>query len=145
MRTRVAYLTAALLVLLGCVVFTPSGRGTQVQAQTPAAVPRDVIVLLDVTLSMRGFGTDPLRRDIWDQVRDRVLAQIDQLADGTSLMIVPFASGPQYRNIWPSGVDRPDTPGPFAAMDGGGRAEAKKFIAGREPDGQATFICDSLD
>src|SRR5437868_4988 len=72
-----------------------------VQGQQPAPATRDAIILLDITASMRGQGDDPKARDIWDQVVAKVGEQLDQLAVGTSLTIIPFANGPRYSQIWP--------------------------------------------
>src|SRR6476619_5386966 len=139
-RSRAGHIVSALLIIavLGGAFNLPR----TVRADEPAA--RDVIILLDVTRSMKGEGGGDIK-DIWQDVQARVEEQIDALSDGTSLAIVPFAAGADRANIWPMPETDEAAPLQFATLDAGLRQQAKATVDNLDPTGVSTEICRSLD
>ena len=118
---------------------------------------RDVVILLDVTRSMRGcldrngkmypgcFLEGP-ERNIWDDVVARVGEQIDQTPNGQSRA---RPSGPQelLDRVWPplpAGANE-GTPLTFRTLSIVSRNDVKNVLANLEPDAQNTGICRSLE
>ena len=141
---RVILATMAAAIALG-ISGTPIGWTPQAHATEPTAVPRDVVILLDITGSMRGAGADPKARDIWDLVAQKVIQQISDLPEGTSLAIVPYDAGPRLAKIWPRPLKRTADPIEFATIDDTTRAAAIRRVRSLVPDGQSTHICDTLE
>jgi hypothetical protein len=144
-KVGLATLTLA-LVILTSVVSPATSR--PVRAQQSSAAVQDNIILLDITASMVGEGSDPKARDIWSGVLGKVREQISNLPDHTNLAIVPFANGPRLGQIWPRPTDSTQDPLDLRALDTSTRASALAYIAdwqSRKPDGQSTWICDSLE
>ncbi len=135
-------LALILSLILGSVARAESAvAGPNQQADST----RDTVILLDVTASMRGMGTDPKARDIWDQVVENVVKQIEQTANGGALAIVPFDAGPRYSAIWPTRTKGPRDRVKFQTMNAVARQQAIAHVRGLEPNGQSTWVCDSLD
>lgn len=134
---RVALLATLLAALLPA-AFTV--RPVQGQTELPE---RDVIILLDVTISMRGEGGGDVT-DIWDEVSARVEEQIGSFSDGTNFAVIPFDQGPRLSGIWPQAP--PDEAAPIELMPAqdATRANAIEYVAGLEPDGLGTWICESM-
>ena len=124
---------------------TTAGGATRVLAAGPTGVPRDEVILLDVTASMRGEGSDKAALDIWDEVVQKVIQQINDLPDGSSIAIVPFEAGPRLGLIWPAAQRRTSDQIKFANLDPATRAKAVRHVRRLVPDGQNTWICDSLE
>lgn len=56
-----------------------------------------ITYLWDVTLSMKGFGGAP---NIYDQVRDAIIADIEQISDErTEIVVIPFQNT-EYCEVW---------------------------------------------
>lgn len=113
--------------------------------QTTSEPPRDAVILLDVTRSMRGEGPPPVTEDIWDDVKARVIELVSQLSTDTTVAIVPFDAGPVLPEIWPApGAARSDAT-QFQSLEGDNRVDTISHINQLVPDGQATWICDALE
>lgn len=139
----------AAIVRVGLVLIvsllSPVGLPPETRAQSHVELPRDAVILLDITRSMRGEGRDPAARDIWDDVVARVSEQVSSFSDGTNLAIVPFADGPRVRSVWPIATRTEDEAITLATVDPDTRSSALTYLGQLgEPDGQATHICDSL-
>lgn len=136
----------AAATLAVCLSVALSGyTAPRASAMNTVAIPRDTVILLDVTASMRGLGTDTKARDIWDLVVQKVIEQINDLPDGTTLAIVPFDAGPRLPMVWPQAPSRTTDQLQFATLDTSTRAEAVAHIRRLVPDGQNTWICDTLE
>ncbi|HEY1292718.1 MAG TPA: vWA domain-containing protein [Chloroflexota bacterium] len=110
--------------------------------------PQDQVILLDITASMVGEGSDPTARNIWSEVIGRVEEQVANLPDGTHLAIVPFADGPRLKDVWPTPTASLAEPLQLETLDASSRKAALAYLANlqsRKPDGQVTWICDSVD
>ncbi len=107
-----------------------------------AAQGRDVIILLDTTVSMQGEGGTA---NIWNDVRDRVSRQISYLSDDVNFALIPFADGPRTDRIWPAQGNDPAATFQLSPSTEQTRSEADAFLNRLTPDGRGTYICESLN
>ncbi|MEI2617803.1 MAG: vWA domain-containing protein [Thermomicrobiales bacterium] len=123
-------------LLLTTLLAGSAGRAAQ------AAQGRDVIILLDTTVSMKGEGGTA---NIWDEVRNRVSRQISYLGDDVHFALIPFADGPRIKGIWPPQSNDPTATFQLSPSTEQTRKEADEFLSGMTPDGRGTYICESLE
>ncbi len=130
-----------LLIALLLTTLLAGSAGHAARAEGEAGKGRDVIILLDTTVSMRGEGGTA---DIWDEVRNRVSRQINYLSDDVYFALIPFADGPRINGIWPPQGNDPTATFQLSPSTEQTRNEADAFLSGLTPDGRGTYICESL-
>ncbi|HEY8491013.1 MAG TPA: VWA domain-containing protein [Dehalococcoidia bacterium] len=129
---------AALALLLLALVLP--GRTA---AQEGHAVEYDVLLLVDITASMRGDG--PNSRDIWPEVAAAVTGLIDRLAPGTNVAVVPFDAGPRWGAVAPGPVPPGGDVNPLRLDSEATRNLLKLHVGALPVDGQQTHIYESLE
>ena len=142
---------ASLLLLLGLcaggLVSSSLLRGAGVQAATaPTAksAVNDTVILLDVTGSMAGGGTDPRARNIWKQVVQAAANLILRQPTGTHLAIIPFDAGPAWAEIYPTPLQSAGNLTWQALSIAAQQRAIPKYLASLNPTGQITDIYDSV-
>src|SRR5438067_1093202 len=101
-RPRASLWGASLLVLLvSATLGTAPAAGAATRRAGPAQ--EDAIILIDVSESVRGGGTNPAATNIWVPLQQSVSELIDLMPNGTHFAIVPFSRGPDVRNVYPHG------------------------------------------
>lgn len=114
---------------------------------------RDVVILLDVTVSMVGIDGDT--PDIWNGVRDAVIDQIRQLPDGISFVVVPFTREPRLELVYAGGTAVSGQQLTFVTASSESKDAAAQAVASIEiptsnsdPDVQlfrGTYICAAVN
>lgn len=108
--------------------------GTPAADQAPAF---DYAIMIDISGSMHGEGTDPQASDIFGDVQTAVEHFIQQLPAGSTVVIMPFAEG-----VNPADVRQ------FTVTTAQSRAGAIAFVQSLPPNGnygQYTSLYDSVE
>ena|GEM_PF-4613623 len=131
-----------LAVLALALMFFISAPGAPAAAQTPdrqADVPRDVLLLVDVTLSM---ATRQGEGSVWTETSASVTTLLDRLAAGTNVALVPFDAGPRLSLIYPPVAGETVA---YAALAPDTARALQTHLAELPVDGQGTHIYESVE
>jgi len=126
-------------LMMATLFSAPVGTANRAGAQT--AQGRDIIILLDTTVSMKGEGGT---ENIWANVVDHVSRQVSYLSDDYYFAVIPFSDGPRLDIIWPEAVSNNDAPLEMSLSNAETRADAISFLRGLNANGHGTYICASL-
>ena len=141
-RRAGAWLLLALVVSLMLQTADLGAGISWAQADTSA---EDAVILIDVSGSVRGGGSDPTARDIWAPLQQSVSDLVDLMPPGTRIIIVPFSNGANVNNVFPEHGSSETAVVPWLEL--GGPAEqgrAKQFVRGLNANGTSTWIVAAL-